>query len=469
MPTQKSKANPMWGGHFDAGPSQVMEEINASIRFDCKLYAEDIEGSLAHVEMLAKAKIIDAEDATMIQNGLNEIRKEIESEKFTFNPALEDIHMNVEARLHELVGPVAGKLHTARSRNDQVATDFKLYVRKAYDKTDIALAELQRILLKQAEKHIETIMPGYTHLQTAQPVTFAHHLLAYVEMLGRDRSRIADGRKRMNQCPLGAAALAGTSFPINRKATAKALGFDEPTHNSIDSVSDRDFAIDYMAMASACMMHLSRLAEELVIWCSADFSFVTLPDSFTTGSSIMPQKRNPDAAELVRAKTGRIYGDLFTLLTVMKGLPLTYSKDMQEDKEPLFDAVDNISLCISAMQGMMSELKVNEKNMEKAAARGYSTATDLADWLVRVLGIPFRQAHHITGKVVKIAEKNKCELKDVSLKEMQTVEPRISDEVFAVLSVKNSVRSRQSQGGTSPEVVSKAVKEAYKRYHISNK
>lgn len=459
----KKTANPLWGGHFDRGPAAIMETINASIDFDKKLFAYDIQGSVAHAQMLVKKKILTAKEGKDIIAGLQKIEKEIENGKFQFKSSLEDIHMNIEARLHQLVGDSAGKLHTARSRNDQVATDFRLYVRDAIDALEIALTELQEALIARAEEHASTYMPGFTHLQTAQPVTVGHHLLAYVEMIGRDRSRLIDARKRMNECPLGAAALAGTSFPIDRKMTAKALGFDAPTRNSIDSVSDRDFAIEYLSIASICGMHLSRFAEEIVIWMSADFGFIKLSDAYTTGSSIMPQKRNPDAAELIRAKTGRIYGSLTTLLTVMKGLTLTYSKDMQEDKEPVFDTVENLALCVSAMTGMVKDMTFNKDKLKVAAMRGYSTATDIADWLVQNINMPFRTAHGVTGRIVKIAEKNKCRLDELKLEDLQSVEPKITKDIFNVLSVENSVASRTSFGGTSPENVSKMVKEAKKR------
>ena len=462
--TSDKTSNPMWGGHFSAGPAEIMEQINQSISFDQKLYAQDIQGSQAHCEMLIKQEIITKEDGKAIQEGLAKIQQEIAQGQFTFSAKLEDIHMNIEARLHEIIGDAAGRLHTARSRNDQVATDFKLWVRDQFDALDEGLKKLQEALITRAEEHAGAIMPGFTHLQTAQPVTLGHHLLAYVEMLGRDRSRVRDARKRMNECPLGAAALAGTSFPTDRHMTASLLGFDVPTANSLDSVSDRDFALEYLSVVSICSMHLSRLAEELVIWASADFKFVTLSDSFTTGSSIMPQKRNPDAAELVRAKTGRIFGSLVTLLTVMKGLGLTYSKDMQEDKEPVFDAADSISLAVAAMTGMMQDITFHTEKMKIAAGRGYSTATDLADWLVRFLNVPFRQAHHITGRVVKIAEEKGITLDTVSLAEMQSVEPGITEDIFNVLSVEKSVESRTSHGGTAPENVKKAVEKAKETY-----
>ncbi len=443
-------SNRMWGGRFAEGPDAIMEEINASIDYDQKLYRQDIDGSKAHVRMLAEKDIVTRDDADKIVQGLDTILSEIENGEFKFSRALEDIHMNVEARLSELIGPAAGRLHTARSRNDQVATDFRLWVRDTLDTFENQLTELMQVLAEKAETHAGDVMPGFTHLQSAQPVTFGHHLLAYVEMFSRDRGRVRDARKRMNECPLGSAALAGTSFPIDRKMTAEALGFDRPTANSLDAVSDRDFVIEALAAASLTAMHLSRLAEEIVIWCSAQFNFVKLSDKFSTGSSIMPQKKNPDAAELVRAKTGRIYGSLQALLVMMKGLPLAYSKDMQEDKEQAFDGLASISLALAAMTGMMRDLEPVTKNMKKAAGSGYSTATDLADWLVRVLGLPFRDAHHVTGAIVAIAVDKGIELHKVTLDEMQSVEPKITQEVFSVLSVDKSVRSRTSYGGTSP-------------------
>jgi len=451
-------SNRMWGGRFSSGPDAIMEEINASIGFDKRLYKHDIAGSIAHATMLETAGILTRDDKDAIISGLETVRGEIEAGDFTFSRALEDIHMNIEARLAELIGPTAGRLHTARSRNDQVATDFRLWVRDAMDAIDAALAELQAAFLDQAEAHAATIMPGFTHLQTAQPVTFGHHLMAYVEMIGRDRGRFADARERLNECPLGAAALAGTAFPIDRAATAEALGFARPTANSMDSVSDRDFALEALSAANICALHLSRLAEEIVIWCSAPFAFVQLSDKFTTGSSIMPQKRNPDAAELVRAKTGRIHGALTTLTTVMKGLPLAYSKDMQEDKEPVFDALPTLSLCVAAMTGMVRDLVPNEKAMRRAAGQGYSTATDLADWLVREAGLPFREAHHVTGRIVGIAADSGRTLDAVSLEEMQAVDARIDDRVKGVLSVAKSVASRTSYGGTAPKNVRMQVK-----------
>lgn len=451
-------SNRMWGGRFAEGPAAIMEEINASIDFDQKLYRQDIEGSKAHVRMLAAQQIVAGEDATTIANGLDTILSEIEAGKFEFSRALEDIHMNIEARLAELIGPTAGRLHTARSRNDQVATDFRLWVRDTMDTLDEQLGELQLAMAQKAEEHAGVVMPGFTHLQSAQPVTFGHHMLAYVEMIGRDRSRVRDARKRMNECPLGSAALAGTSFPIDRDATAAALGFDRPTANSLDAVADRDFVLEALTTASIAAMHLSRLAEEIVIWCSSQFGFIKLSDKYTTGSSIMPQKQNPDAAELVRAKSGRIYGALTALLTVMKGLPLAYSKDMQEDKEQAFDALANLSLCIAAMTGMVHDMEPNTKALKKAAGSGYSTATDLADWLVRVLGMPFRNAHHVTGTIVGIASERGVELHKVPLEDMQKVDAGITEDVYSVLSVDKSVRSRTSYGGTSPVNVRKQAR-----------
>ena len=453
----ESNTNALWGGRFAAGPDALMEAINASIGFDRRLYACDIAGSKAHAAMLADCGIITAEDAAAIQQGLDTILQEIESGAFAFKTALEDIHMNVEARLAELIGPAAGRLHTARSRNDQVATDFRLWVRDCIDGFDAALKDLQSALLDKAEAHADTVMPGFTHLQSAQPVTFGHHMLAYVAMFGRDRARLLDARKRVNESPLGAAALAGTSFPIDRAQTAAALGFDRPMANSLDAVSARDFALEFLAACAICAIHLSRLAEEIVVWSSAQFRFVSLSESFSTGSSIMPQKRNPDAAELVRAKAGRIIGALTGLSVVMKGLPLAYSKDMQEDKEPVFDAADSLSLCVRAMTGMIGEMTVNAGNLLAAASAGFATATDLADWLVRELGMPFRDAHRVTGALVKLAENRGGDLADLSLEEMQTVEPRLTGAVFGVLTVQYSVASRTSFGGTAPDNVRAAV------------
>ena len=447
----------MWGGRFAAGPDAIMEAINASIGFDQRMAAQDIEGSRAHAAMLAAQGIIDGKDAEAIREGLLTILSEIEGGGFAFSTALEDIHMNVEARLKEVIGEPAGRLHTGRSRNDQVATDFKLWTRDQLDAVDQALGALIKALLAQAEAGADWVMPGFTHLQVAQPVTWGHHMMAYVEMFARDRSRIQDARRRMNECPLGAAALAGTSFPIDREATAQALGFDRPAANSLDAVSDRDFALEFLAAASICAMHLSRLAEELVIWSSAQFRFVTLSDRFSTGSSIMPQKKNPDAAELIRAKIGRIFGANVALMTVMKGLPLAYSKDMQEDKEQVFDAADNLMLALAAMEGMVKDMSANRDSLEAAAATGFSTATDLADWLVRVLGMPFRDAHHVTGSLVAKAEAKGCDLPDLSLEEMQSVHEHITQDVFDVLGVHNSVASRTSYGGTAPSRVREQV------------
>jgi argininosuccinate lyase len=446
-------SNKMWGGRFGESPDEIMEEINASIGFDKRFAAQDIRGSKAHAHMLAEKGIIAKADVDQIVAGLDAIGAEIEAGAFEFSRALEDIHMNIEARLKETVGEAAGRLHTARSRNDQVATDFKLYIRDTLDHLDTQLRALQEALVAKAKAHAATVMPGFTHLQTAQPVTFGHHCLAYVEMAGRDRGRFADARKRLNESPLGAAALAGTSFPIDREQTAAALGFDGPTRNSLDSVSDRDFVLETLSAAAITAVHLSRLAEELVIWVTPGFDFVRLPDSLTTGSSIMPQKKNPDAAELVRAKTGRVIGGLTSLLVVMKGLPLAYSKDMQEDKETAFDALDSLSLCIAAMTAMVTRLKVNEDAMRASAAKGFSTATDLADWLVRALDMPFRNAHHVTGTLVAKAEAKGCDLDGLTLAEMQETEPRITEEVYSVLGIDNSVKSRTSFGGTAPDNV----------------
>ncbi|MEB8388601.1 argininosuccinate lyase [Rhodobacteraceae bacterium KMM 6894] len=446
-------SNQMWGGRFAAGPDAIMEAINASIGFDQRLAAQDIAGSRAHAAMLAATGILSDKDADAIGEGLLTVLSEIEGGTFQFSTALEDIHMNVEARLKEVIGDPAGRLHTGRSRNDQVATDFKLWVRDQFDAAEGALLALIRALLTQAEAGADWVMPGFTHLQVAQPVTWGHHMMAYVEMFARDLSRMRDARARMNECPLGAAALAGTSFPIDRDMTAQALGFDRPSANSLDAVSDRDFALDYLGAASICAMHLSRLAEELVIWSSAQFRFVTLSDRFSTGSSIMPQKKNPDAAELIRAKIGRIFGANVALTMVMKGLPLAYSKDMQEDKEQVFDAADNLMLALAAMEGMVRDMSANVSVLEAAAATGFSTATDLADWLVRVLDMPFRDAHHVTGALVAMAEARGCDLPDLSLEDMQSVHGAIRADVFDVLGVHNSVASRVSYGGTAPAQV----------------
>jgi argininosuccinate lyase len=450
--------NRMWGGRFAEGPDAIMEEINASIDFDRELYRQDIAGSQAHARMLAHQGIIAADDAAKIEQGLVTILREIEAGTFTFSRALEDIHLNVEARLAELIGPAAGRLHTARSRNDQVATDMRLWVRDAIDATDAALAELQRALAEKALATAAMIMPGFTHLQVAQPVTFGHHLMAYVEMMARDRSRFRDARARLNESPLGSAALAGTSFPIDRTMTAEALGFARPTANSLDAVSDRDFVVEALAAASLCAVHLSRFAEEVVIWSAPQFGFIKLSDRFTTGSSIMPQKRNPDAAELVRGKTGRIVGALTTLLVVLKGLPLAYAKDMQEDKEPAFDAFRSLELAIAAVAGMVRDMTPNEKALAKAAGSGYATATDLADWLVRTLDMPFRAAHEATGRIVAAAEERRLPLEKLTLEDLQGIEPRISAEVYHVLGARQSVKSRTSYGGTAPENVRKQAR-----------
>ncbi|MDA0187963.1 MAG: argininosuccinate lyase [Proteobacteria bacterium] len=449
----ETKTNAMWGGRFAAGPDAIMEAINASIGFDQRLATQDIEGSRAHAAMLAATGIVSDSDVYAIRKGLLTVLSEIEAGQFQFSTALEDIHMNVEARLKEIIGEPAGRLHTARSRNDQVATDFRLWVRAQCDAAIAGLEALMRALLAQAEAGADWVMPGFTHLQTAQPVTWGHHMMAYVEMLARDRGRFVDARARMNESPLGAAALAGTSFPIDRHMTASALGFDRPMANSLDAVSDRDFALEFLAAASICAMHLSRFAEELVIWSSAQFRFVRLSDRFTTGSSIMPQKKNPDAAELIRAKIGRIFGANVALMMVMKGLPLAYSKDMQEDKEQVFDAADNLMLTLAAMDGMVRDMTANREALERAAGSGFSTATDLADWLVRVLGLPFRDAHHVTGSLVAMAEGAGVDLPDLTLAQMQSVHAGITQDVFAVLGVHNSVASRMSYGGTAPAQV----------------
>ena len=452
-PQTKDAANSMWGGRFAAGPDAIMEAINASIGFDRRLYAQDIRGSRAHAAMLAAQGIISDSDANAIGEGLLTVLSEIEAGDFPFSAALEDIHMNVEARLKDIIGEPAGRLHTGRSRNDQVATDFRLWVRDQCDAAISGLEAVIRAALTQAEAGADWVMPGFTHLQTAQPVTWGHHMMAYVEMFGRDLGRFRDARARMNESPLGAAALAGTGYPIDREATAKALDFDRPMANSLDAVSDRDFALEFLSAASICAVHLSRLSEELVIWSSAQFRFVSMSDKWSTGSSIMPQKRNPDAAELIRAKIGRILGATVALFTVMKGLPLAYSKDMQEDKEQVFDAADNVLLALAAMAGMLADLTANKDRMEAAASAGFSTATDLADWLVREAGLPFRDAHHATGALVALAERKGCDLDELSLAEMQSVNPAINQSVYSVLGVHNSVASRQSYGGTAPDQV----------------
>jgi argininosuccinate lyase len=456
-PDTSAAANQMWGGRFAEGPDAIMQAINASIGFDKRLYAQDIAGSRAHAAMLATTGILTDSDAKAIGEGLLTVLSEIEAGTFRFRVELEDIHLNVENRLTELIGDAGKRLHTARSRNDQVAVDFRLWVRDQCDAAIAGLTGLMRAFVAQAEAGADWAMPGFTHLQTAQPVTWGHHMMAYVEMFARDRGRFQDARARMNECPLGAAALAGTGFPIDRHMTASALGFDRPTANSLDSVSDRDFALEFLAASSICAMHLSRFAEELVIWSSAQFRFVRLSDKWRTGSSIMPQKKNPDAAELLRAKLGRILGATVALFTVMKGLALTYSKDMQEDKEQVFDAADSLMLGLAAMTGMVGDMTANRETLRAAAASGFSTATDLADWLVRTLGLPFREAHHVTGALVALAERRGCDLPDLSLSDMQSVHPGITGAVFGVLGVENSVRSRLSYGGTAPERVREQV------------
>jgi argininosuccinate lyase len=452
----------MWGGRFAGGPSALMREINASIGFDKRLWREDIKASLAHVAMLEAQGIVSEADESAIAEGLERIQDEYELKGVREDPALEDIHMHVEARLAELIGAAAGRLHTARSRNDQVATDFRLWVRGAIDEVEGALAAFQRVLVARAEEHAETVMPGFTHLQAAQPVTLGHHLLAYYEMLRRDRSRFADARRRLNESPLGAAALAGTGFPIDREATAALLGFDRPMANSLDAVSDRDFALDYLAAASLCAVHLSRLAEELIVWASQPFGFLALPDDFSTGSSIMPQKRNPDAAELVRGHSGRIAGAMVSLVMVMKGLPLAYSKDMQDDKPPVFEAHDLLLLSLQALAGMVEKTHFDAARMSEAAEAGFSTATDLADWLVRCAGMPFREAHHIVGGAVKLAEEKGCGLADLDLDSLRAIDGRIDERVYEVLNVNASVRSRTSYGGTAPDRVRDQIAAAKK-------
>lgn len=459
MKEDAGKSGNLIRGRFDEGLDEVMAQINASIGFDRKMAMQDIDGSIAHVTMLCEQDIISLDDSVAIKEGLETIRGEITDGKFSYSVALEDIHMNIESRLGELIGSVAGRLHTARSRNDQVATSFRLWVRDAHDRALYLVQQLIEVLVEQAAQNTATIMPGFTHLQSAQPVSFGHHLMAYVEMFGRDHGRLRDSRERMNESPLGAAALAGTSFPINRERTAELLGFARPMRNSLDAVSDRDFAMEYLAAASLCMTHLSRLADEIVLWMSPQFSFIELSDAWTTGSSIMPQKRNPDAAELVRGKTGRVHGALVGLLTVMKALPLTFSKDMQEDKETTFDAVDTLELCLKAMIGMIGDLKPRPDQMLAAAGSAHATATDLADWLTRELGMPFREAHHITGRLVRLADEHTRTLAELSLEQMQEVDARINADVFAVLGVEDSVTSRRSLGGTSPERVIQEVEQ----------
>tara|TARA_B100000575_G_scaffold293670_1_gene305859 strand:- start:2705 stop:4138 length:1434 start_codon:yes stop_codon:yes gene_type:complete len=456
----QKKASTIWGGRFADGPSQLMQEINASISFDKTLYRQDIAGSIAHAKMLADQNILTADDRDQIISGLQQIEKDIAAGTFTFSDQLEDIHMNIETRLVELIGDPAKRLHTARSRNDQVATDLRIWLREAIADIDSMLARLQAALLNQAEAHTETVMPGYTHLQTAQPITFGFHLMAYVQMFGRDRSRFADCSKRMNESPLGAAALAGTSHPIDRHKTAALLGFKQPMANAMDAVSARDFAVEFMSAASICSTHLSRLAEEIVIWSTDRFAFISLSDAFTTGSSIMPQKRNPDAAELIRAKPGRIMGDMVALLTVLKGLPLAYSKDMQEDKEPVFDAKKSLCISLMAMTGMIEDMTANPEAMRQALRKGHPAATDLADYLVAELNIPFRNAHHITGALVALADKKDCGLDDLSLEELQSVEPKLTGTAQAILSIDHAVAARTSYGGTAPDQVRACIAEA---------
>jgi len=449
------RANTMWGGRFSMSPSELMEQINASVDYDWRLAEHDIRGSMAHAAMLADNDIISKSDAEDIITGLEKIRAEIQSGAFIWQRSLEDVHMNIENRLREIIGPAAGRLHTARSRNDQVATDFRLYIRDMLGGFDAMLAQLQLALARKAEAHAALVMPGFTHLQPAQPVTFGHHLMAYVEMFARDRSRFSDARQRLNECPLGAAALAGTSFPIDRDSTAQALGFSRRTANSLDSVSDRDLVLETLSAATISATHMSRFAEEIVIWTTPQFGFLKLSDAWTTGSSIMPQKRNPDAAELIRAKIGRIAGAFHSLVLVMKALPLAYSKDMQEDKEVTFDALDNYAIAVEALAGMVENMEPVPEKMVSAAGDGFSTATDLADWLVRELKLPFREAHHITGRIVTLADNRRCTLADLNLEDLQELEPRITEHVFSVLSVENSVRSRTSYGGTAPQHVRK--------------
>ena len=455
----------IWGGRFSAGPAAIMQEINVSVGFDQRLAKQDLHGSRAHCAMLVAQGIVSKDDGDAIQEGLNRIEKEIAGGNFLFKRTLEDVHMNIEGRLADLIGAPAGRLHTARSRNDQVATDFRMWVRAAIDTIDDEIRKLQSVMIDKAEAHADTIMPGFTHLQAAQPVTFGHHLMAYVEMFGRDRGRMTDARKRLNECPLGAGAIAGTSFPIDRTMTAAKLNFDRPMSNSMDAVSDRDFALEFLSAASILAVHMSRLAEEMVNWSSAQFGFIRFTDAFSTGSSMMPQKRNPDAAELVRGKTGRVFGGLISLLTVMKALPLTYSKDMQEDKETVFAVFDTLELCLAATTGMIIDMKPNAEKMRAAVtADGLITATDLADWLTQALNIPFRDSHHITGKIVKLAEGKGVGLAELSLAEMQAAEPRITKEVFTVLTPEASAASRVSFGGTAPSSVRKQVEAARARF-----
>ena len=462
--SEEQNNSKIWGGRFSSSSNKLMEEFNSSIQFDKKLYKQDIEASIVHAEMLCKQKIISEKDFKLIKTGLNKIKTEISNNNFTFSIKLEDIHMNIENRLVDLIGNAGKKLHTGRSRNDQVATDIKLWLRDNIDQIEINLKLLQKTLIDKSELYYDMLMPGYTHLQVAQPVTFGHHLLAYVEMLGRDRGRLTDCRKRLNESPLGSAALAGTSYPIDRDFVSKKLGFDKPTKNSMDGVSDRDFAVEFMSATSLIAIHLSRLAEELVIWSSDRFNFIKLPESFTTGSSIMPQKRNPDAAELIRAKPGRIFGNMLSLMTVLKGLPMTYGKDMQEDKEPIFDTARTIQMCIVNMDGMIKGLQPIPNNMIEALQKGFPTATDLADYLVINLDIPFRDAHHLTGRIVLLAEEKDCTLESLSLKDIQKIIPKADNKILDVLKIQKSVSSRNSYGGTAPKNVLKAAREAKKRF-----
>ena len=462
--SDKQNNSKIWGGRFSTSLNELMEEFNSSIQFDKRLYNQDIEGSIVHAEMLCKQKIISETDFKLIKSGLKKIKTEISNNNFNFSMKLEDIHMNIENRLVDLIGDSGKKLHTARSRNDQVATDIKLWLRNSIDQIELNLKLLQKTLIEKSELYYDMLMPGYTHLQVAQPVTFGHHLLAYVEMIGRDRSRLIDCRKRLNESPLGSAALAGTSYPIDRDFVSQKLGFDNPTKNSMDAVSDRDFAVEFMSASSLIAIHLSRLAEELVIWSSDRFNFIKLPESYTTGSSIMPQKRNPDAAELIRAKPGRIFGNLLNLMTVLKGLPMTYGKDMQEDKEPIFDTADTIEICIMNMEGMIKGLEPISNNMIDALQKGFPTATDLADYLVKNLEIPFRDAHHLTGKIILLAEEENCTLESLSLKNIKKIIPAADYKILEVLKIQNSVSSRNSYGGTAPKNVLKAVKEAKQRF-----
>ena len=462
--SEEQNNSKIWGGRFSSSSNKSMEEFNSSIQFDKKLYKQDIEASIVHAEMLCKQKIISEKDFKLIKTGLNKIKTEISNNNFTFSIKLEDIHMNIENRLVDLIGDAGKKLHTGRSRNDQVATDIKLWLRDNIDQIEINLKLLQKTLIDKSELYYDMLMPGYTHLQVAQPITFGHHLLAYVEMLGRDRGRLTDCRKRLNESPLGSAALAGTSYPIDRDFVSKKLGFDKPTKNSMDGVSDRDFAVEFMSATSLIAIHLSRLAEELVIWSSDRFNFIKLPESFTTGSSIMPQKRNPDAAELIRAKPGRIFGNMLSLMTVLKGLPMTYGKDMQEDKEPIFDTARTIQMCIVNMDGMIKGVQPIPNNMIQALQKGFPTATDLADYLVINLDIPFRDAHHLTGRIVLLAEEKDCTLESLSLKDIQRIIPEADNKIIDVLKIQNSVSSRNSFGGTAPKNVLKAAREAKKRF-----